>query len=161
MEVEEELRNKKRKTIFRQILFSITIPISMLILVMSVLGYYQTQEMLHTEAVENSNQILSELQHLLSFQNDALEIVDEVMGDKNKDHSAILVDDIFVDTDGIESADLHEIAKKVGMEEGLEDIYVINREGVIVNTTFEKDMGLNLFGFGEAFKNQLIGIFEN
>ena len=46
------------------------------------------------------------------------------------------------------------------MDGSAEDIYIINSTGLIVNTTFEKDRGLNLFELGKEHENHIRNIFE-
>ena len=56
--------------------------------------------------------------------------------------SNILVNEFFANTDSIEEISLEEIRHNLGMKQ---DIYVVNREGIIVNTTFIRDLNFNLF----------------
>jgi PAS domain S-box-containing protein len=46
------------------------------------------------------------------------------------------------------------------MDAKLEDIYVINKNGIVVNTTFKKDLYLNFFNFGEEHRQLLENVFE-
>ncbi len=55
----------------------------------------------------------------------------------------------------IEEADLNALRQKLGMDFDSEDLYIINRNGIISNTTKTTDLGLNLFGFGDTYKEFL------
>ena len=57
--------------------------------------------------------------------------------------------------------DLRAIANEIGMDPVNEDIYVISTDGIIINTTFTKDLNLDLFGLGEKMKIYLQEVFAN
>jgi hypothetical protein len=42
-----------------------------------------------------------------------------------------------------------------------EDIYIIRRDGLVINTTFQQDFKSNLYDYGEKFQNYLLNIFRN
>ena len=66
----------------------------------------------------------------------ALEILEEGLNDRMEAISNKLVNDIFLNTKNIETADLDAIRKRLHMNRDFEDIYIINQRGVVVNTTF-------------------------
>ena len=74
-----------------------------------------------------------------------------------KTMSNILVNEFFANTDDIEKVSLEDIRRKLGMKQ---DIYVINRDGIIVNTTFVRDLNFNLFSIDEKHKEFLLSIFD-
>jgi phosphoserine phosphatase RsbU/P len=47
------------------------------------------------------------------------------------------------------------------MNQENQDIYVINREGVVVNTTFSPDLGLNFFEFGKEHREMLEQVWDS
>ncbi|WP_022850329.1 response regulator [Limisalsivibrio acetivorans] len=49
--------------------------------------------------------------------------------------------------------------RKTAAEYGFDEVYLVNRKGFIVNTTFRKDMGLNLFEVSAPLKALLTSIF--
>ncbi len=61
----------------------------------------------------------------------------------------------------LDSADLINLRNTLGMSELTDDIYIINRNGVIINTTFANDKNLNLFSFGEEHKSFLLDVFDS
>ena len=72
-----------------------------------------------------------------------------------------LVNDIFADTRKIKSVNLDSLRNILGLDAEYEDIYVINKDGIIINTTFKNDLGLNLFNFGNEHYNYLKSIWNN
>lgn len=151
---------KKRTTIFRQLILNVVIPAVIALLVLAVINYQNTKRIL-VESNTNKNYIISdEITKVLEFQDVAFEILETGLTEKMQEISTRLVNEIFKNTRTIETADLNQIRKQLGMDPVLEDIYVINQEGVVINTTFEQDKGLNLFDFGEEHKNYLLSVLE-
>jgi serine phosphatase RsbU (regulator of sigma subunit) len=151
---------KKRTTIFRQLILNVVIPAVIALLVLAVINYQNTKRIL-VESNTNKNYIISdEITKVLEFQDVAFEILETGLTEKMQEISTRLVNEIFKNTREIETADLNQIRKQLGMDPALEDIYVINQEGVVINTTFEQDKGLNLFDFGEEHKNYYLSVLE-
>ncbi|MCK4345239.1 MAG: SpoIIE family protein phosphatase [Bacteroidales bacterium] len=151
---------KKRTTIFRQLISNVVIPAVIALLVLAVINYQNTKRIL-VESNTNKNSIISdEITKVLEFQDVAFEILETGLTEKMQEISTRLVNEIFKSTREIETADLNQIRKQLGMDPALEDIYVINQEGVVIKSTFEDDEGLNLFDFGEEHKNYLLSVLE-
>jgi len=151
---------KKRTTIFRQLISNVVIPAVIALLVLAIINYQNTKRIL-VESNTNKNEIISdEITKVLEFQDVAFEILETGLTEKMQEISTRLINEIFKNTREIETADLSQIRKQLGMDPALEDIYVINQEGVVINTTFEQDKGLNLFDFGEEHKNYLLSALE-
>ena len=72
-----------------------------------------------------------------------------------------LVNEYFDSTTNFEEINLDQVRNDLKMDSELEDIYVINKNGIVVNSTFTKDIGLNVYSFGEAYKNLLEDIRTN
>ena len=77
-----------------------------------------------------------------------------------EEYSDLLVNKYLVNTDGIEKIDLFLLAREIGMDLRDEDIYIVDRNGEVVNTTFAEDLGLNLFSFGEKHRDHLLNVFD-
>ncbi len=148
----------KPTTIFRQLILNVVLPAVTALLLLGFLNYTNTKNILINASKEKNTIISDEITHILELQDMALEILE---GELNKRMEAIsnqLVNEIFRDTRNIETADLNRIRKQLRMNPDFEDIYIINHRGIIVNTTFLEDKGLNLFDLGIEHKNLLLGI---
>ncbi len=151
---------KKRTTIFKQLILNVVIPVIAALMVLGVFNYYHTLKILDESNTSKNNIISDGIQKVLEFQDNAFELMDQQLSPIMEELSSILVNDVFKNTENIEHADLEQIREDLGMEPDYEDIYIINREGTIINTTFEKDRGLNLFEFGEEHKQFLTHVME-
>ena len=146
---------ERRTTIFKQILISVLIPVLIVLLVVEALNYQNTKSIMIDANYEKSNIISDEIKTIFEFQDISLVMPEDALNLRLKNISNKLVNDYFKNTDNIENVDLKVIQKELKMDPNWEDIYIINKEGTIINTTFEKDMNLNLFQFGEDLRNFL------
>jgi len=150
----------KQTTIFKQLIFNVVFPAFMALILLGLLNYYHTRSIL-VKNIYTQNQIISdEIKNVLEFQDLALSILENEMNRQMEAASNELVQKVFRDTKNIGSANLYDIRAKIGLDTAKQDIYVINREGIIINTTFKKDLNRNMFDFGEAHKKYLLHIWD-
>lgn len=125
---------------------------------LAVLNYQSIKATL-LEADQTKSYIISDqIIGILEFQDVALGIIENPLDIELEEHSNKLVNDYFADTKDIESADLNTIRQDLGMDANNMDIYIISKSGIIVNTTFKKDAGINTFEWGEDFKQFLLSV---
>jgi phosphoserine phosphatase RsbU/P len=154
------LRSRKTTSIFRQLIYNVIIPALIAFTFLGVVNYYQTRNILLDASRKTDESITSEITYILKFQDVALELLEEGYDRKLSEKSEKIVNYYLKNTKNIETANLQQIQRELGMDPKLEDIYIIDRNGIIVNTTFEKDRNLNLFNFGESHKKFLLHVFE-
>jgi serine phosphatase RsbU (regulator of sigma subunit) len=147
-------------TIFKQLIFNVTIPTLVFLLVFAFINFEQTRSILITRSDEKNQLLSNEVTNILKFQDITFNLIEEELDIRLKSMSNLLVDKYFANTDNIDKLDLRGIANKIGMDPKNEDIYVIRRDGVVINTTFKQDFGVNLYSFGEKFQNYLLDIFR-
>ena len=120
----------KRTTIFKQLIFNVVLPAVLGLLILGVLNYTHTKNIL-IESNRTKNQIITdEIKHIHEMQDMAMDILEEGLDMKMMNYSDILVREYFKNTDGIQEVDLGAIREKIGMDSRFEDIYVINKEGI-------------------------------
>ena len=150
----------RKTTIFKQLILNVVIPAVSALLILGAFNYTQTKSIL-IESSDTKNKIISEeVVDIMEIQDVALEIIEQYLNPIMESYSNELVHNYFKNTDNIEFSDLDEIREELGMDPEMEDIYIINKEGIVVNSTFEADLGLNLFLFGEEHKQMILGIFK-
>lgn len=147
-------------TIFKQLILNIIVPTLLALLVFALINFQRTRSILATRTSEKNQLLKNEVTKILKFQDVAFNLIDEELDVRLKSLSNVLVDKYFANTSNLEKLNLREIANKIGMDPVNEDIYVIRRDGVVINTTFQQDFGVNLFSFGEKFQNYLLDIFR-
>ncbi|MEQ8325376.1 MAG: SpoIIE family protein phosphatase [Vicingaceae bacterium] len=148
----------KTTTIFRQLILNIIVPVVIALMMLAVLNYQNTKQIL-LEADQTKSYIISDqIKGILEFQDVALSIIEAPLDIRLKNYSSKLVNDYFSESEGIESANLYAIRDEMGIDAQNLDIYVISKNGIIVNTTFEKDRNINTFNFGADFKQFLLSV---
>ncbi len=151
---------KKTTTIFKQLIYNVIIPALAALIILGIINYQHTKSIM-MNSNENKIRIISdEIKNILEFQDMTFEILENDLGQRMNGYSNLLVTMYFNDTKNIKNIDLNAIRDELGMNAKMEDIYIIDRNGIIVNTTFAKDKGLNLFSFGENHKKYLQSVFE-
>jgi phosphoserine phosphatase RsbU/P len=148
-------------TIFKQLIFNIVIPTLMALLVLAGFNFYRTRRILTTQTEEKNQMLSNEITKILKFQDELFKLIDEEVDKRLMKFSNLLVDKYFANTDNLEKLNLREIANQIGMDSVNEDIYIIRRDGVVINTTFQQDFGSNLYKYGGKFQNYLLDIFRN
>lgn len=150
----------RQTTIFRQLIYNIVLPVVLALLVLGVINFRNTRLILK-ESRETRNFLISEeITQVLNFQDITLSVLEENLNAKLEQVSQKLVVDYFKSTKNIEKTDLNVIRQELNLNPNLYDFYIIDTNGVVVNTTFKKDLGLNFFSFGEEHKNMIKRIFS-
>jgi len=155
------LNQMRRTTIFKQLIYNVVIPVVIALLLLGILNLLNTRNNLVKSNNEKNYFISDEITHVLGFQDLALGILETNLNNKFEVYSNTLVNDIFADSRNIETVDLYQIQRDIGMNPDFEDLYIINRNGIVVNTTFEDNLNRNFFDFGEEYKDFLLGVFDN
>lgn len=150
-----------KTTIFRQLIFNIAIPTLLALLVVAVLNFQRTRSILESSAEERNRLLSNEVTKILKFQDFTFELIEAELNTRLRTLNHTLVDKYFVRTDNLEQVNLYELARKLQMDPENEDIYIIDRNGVVINTTFKADYRVNLYNYGEQFRAYLSNIFES
>lgn len=110
---------------------------------------------------EKNKVISNQVVRLLQFQDVALDVLEDNIEKRMKEYSRQIIK-MFEDSPGsLATANLAKVSNKIGMNPYFEDIYIINKNGIVVNTTFKKDLNLNFFEFGEKHKKMLLNVFKS
>lgn len=160
------MMNKNQTTIFRQLIFNVIVPTLMALVVMAVVNFRNTRSQITTSNDEKNRIISSEITEVLKLQDLSISIIEKSMSERMKRYSNTIVHDILPSLRDPEDADLTAIQSRLGMDPEMEDIYIIDTSGIIVNTTYEPDLGFNLFNLGEEHERHLrhvldTGVFVN
>ena len=150
-----------KNSIFHQLLVKIIVPV---VIVLVGLAFYNVSE--SDEYVSDHfdvvNKIYSdEIQTFLEFQDHSLKIIEQNLDQTIQSYSYQIVNKDFATTEDIETMDLDQLRNKMDLDPSEIDIYIINKRGDIVNTTFTTDLGKNVFDFGKETKRLIERVFKN
>jgi serine phosphatase RsbU (regulator of sigma subunit) len=151
---------RRRTTIFKQLILNVMMPPILALLLLGVLNFNHTKDILIEANTERNYIIGDEIIKVLEFHDVALNLVESRL-DERMNNLSNQIRNYIGKSSNLEKLNLEAIQLKFGMNPIMEDIYIINREGIVINTTFEDDLLLNFFSFGEEHKNLLLNIFES
>ena len=151
----------KQTTIFRQLIYNIVFPVVLALIILGVINFRNTRNNLKEASRAQNFLISDQIIRVLQFQDITLSVVEENLNTKLEQISNELVNSYFASTKKITKADLSKIRAEMKLDPKLYDFYVIDTNGIVVNTTFTKDMGLNFFGFGEEHEMMIRKIFRD
>lgn len=150
----------KQTSIFQQLIYNIILPVVLALLILGFFNFRNTRVMLR-EYRETRNFLISdELVQVLRFQDITLQLIENNLNPMLEELSNEIVIKHLVTTKNIEKVDLKALRKSFNLDPKMYDFYVIDTNGVIVNTTFDKDLGLNLFSFGEKHEKHIKNVFQ-
>jgi sigma-B regulation protein RsbU (phosphoserine phosphatase) len=150
---------KRRTTIFRQLILNVMMPPIVALLLLGFLNFNHTKTILVEASTERNYIIGDEIIKVLEFHDVALNLIESKLDERMYNISEKIQNYVSDKTD-MKELDLDEIQIKFGMNPIMEDIYIINRDGIVINTTFEDDLGLDFFKFGEEHEKFLLDIFD-
>lgn len=150
----------KQRTIFSQLLINVIIPVFFVLFGLAILNYSNTKKILLNANKTENIYISDEIKNIIQFQDLALDVLEGKLNDNMRVISNLLVNEYFRSTKNIEDVDLTKLRADLGMDPEMTDIYIINKNGIVVNTTFKRDLFLDFFSFGEAHKEFLLNTLE-
>jgi len=145
----------RKTTIFRQLIFNIAIPTLLTLLVFSAINFQRTRSILSSGTAEKNKLLANEVTKILRFQDIATNLIDIQLNNRLKQLDSLLVNKYFVNTSNLDKVDLFAISDEIGMDTINEAIYIISSDGIIINTTFRRDLGFDLYSLGENMKKYL------
>ena len=150
-----------KTTIFRQLIFNIVIPTLLALLVFAAINFQHTSALINKSNEEKNRLLADEVTKVLKFQDIAINLIDGEYTVRLRDLSSKLVNNYFVNTSNLKDLDLRALANEIGMDPVNEDLYIISSDGVVINTTFKEDLGVNLFTYGDVFRQYLLDILAS
>lgn len=142
---------KYKSTIFRQIVLKITIPVIIALLIFAKLNFDNTKDMLVNSSKQKSELISDEIHHIFKFKELALEDLETELETEMKRLSNRLVNYYFDNSDSLQFVNLDSIRNILGVDTSLVDLYIIDTNKVVINTTMKSDLNIDLTSFGEEF----------
>ncbi len=154
------MAKKNRRSLFSRLMVSVALPEIIIFSTIAVISYIQLKDLFHDLSKERIENIEEELISIIKFQDVSLSQISQNLDKQAQDKMKQLRFNYFLNSDSIETADLERIRKEIGMKQS-NDIYIINKDGIVVNTTLESDLNFDLFSIGPEFKSFLEGLFAH
>ena len=144
-----------RTTIFNQLVVNIMLPVMIALFSLAFFNYQYTKDLLIEQNNNKNKDISREIKNMLKFQDYSLKHIESNLDKRMSEISNQLVNEYFDSTQNLNEIDLNQVRADLGMDNSLEDIYIIDKNGIVINSTFKKDIGLDVYAFGDAYKNLL------
>lgn len=143
----------KNASIFQQLIIKVIVPVIIALILLAWINVHQMSGILVGHNNDWNKDVSEDVQNILEAQDFELGLIEQNSEAYVNDKTSELVNEVFENTSNIESVDLDSVAKALKLNTKLIDVYVINADGIIVNTTFEKDLGIETFeAFGPSFR---------
>ena len=150
----------KKNMVIKKAVISIVLPVMITLVIVASLNLYNFKKHSSFSSKAKNKEILTEILSAVEFQDMALGMVEGEIAARFSGISNKIVNEIYPDCKDIEKLDLAKVRVELGMDPENEDIYFIDKSGLVVNTTFENDRNLNIFDFGEKHKKVLMKLFS-
>jgi serine phosphatase RsbU (regulator of sigma subunit) len=151
----------KQTSIFQQLIYNVVIPVVVALILMAVFNFRSTRVLLKENRETRNFLISDELIQVLKFQDITLSMIEEKLNPELEAISNEITLKYLLSAKKMEHIDLKALRFKMGLDSTLYDFYIIDTSGVVVNTTFDKDLGLNFFSFGKEHEMHIKQIFKN
>lgn len=155
------MSQRKKSTLFTGLMISVALPVIIIFSVVAFVSYIQLRDLFEDISKEKVDNLREELMSVIDFQDVSMSTLSKEIEHEAQEKMKRLRFDYFSTGDSIETADLSRIRKEIGMKE-TDDIYIINKSGIIINTTFLNDLNFNLFNVDDKkFVNFLKDLFQH
>ncbi len=150
----------KQSSIFKQLIYNVVFPVVIALLILGVYNFRNTRLMLKEHRETRNYLISDELVQLLRFQDITLRLVEAKINEELKNISNEVVNKHLLNTDKIRDFNLEALYRHFDLDPNLFDFYIIDTNGIIINTTFIYDQEFNFFDLGELHELHIRNIFS-
>lgn len=130
---------KKPKSIFVELLVNILLPVFIILIIFSSINYYINKQKLQESYLKEREQVTSEVKSILHMYDQALLLLEDEIDKEIKRIAYALKNNYFNTSDSIATANLDRISLEINLDTANFDIYMINQDLIIDNTTYAKD----------------------
>lgn len=150
-----------KNTVYRLLITNVLIIISLVFIVLGVVNYLIFSNILKESSSQQNQLIFDDIRSVIDYQSVSLKVVEEQMISQLQMLSSDILAKMVRSGQSPQNIDLVKIKNSLGNISSLVDLYIINRQGVVVNTTFSRDKGLNLFSFGKEHTQYLESVWTD
>lgn len=152
---------RKKGSLFTGLMISVALPVVLIFSAVAIISYIQLKDLFENISKEKVNNLQEELMSVIDFQDVSMSTLSKEIEHEAQEKMKRLRFDYFSTADSIETANLSRIREEIGMKE-TDDIYIINKSGIIINTTFHNDLNFNLFNVDDKkFVSFLKDLFQH
>lgn len=150
---------KTKRSILRQLLVNILVPVLLIFSIVFYLTYQYNLDKVESDIELQKKNIVEETRNLIEYYDFSMRTHEQSLIQRMQDASNEI--QWILKTQNARTVDLNALRTSLGMDTKREDIYLIDRELKIVNTTFHPDLGLDFKKLNQTFIPFFKQIFES
>ncbi len=140
---------KTKRSILRQLLVNILVPVLLIFSIVFYLTYQYNLDKVESDIQQQKKNIVEETRNLIEYYDFSMRTHEQSLIERMEHISTEI--QLVLAKQNARSVDLNALRSSLGMDPKREDIYLINRELKIVNTTFAPDLGLDFKKLNQTF----------
>ncbi|MBI3135987.1 MAG: SpoIIE family protein phosphatase [Bacteroidetes bacterium] len=132
-------------------MLNITVPVILVLVLFSYINYRYNKRELELLNQERLQQIQDEVQNLIEIHDLGMKMNERHFEARMEkiSHELVTLFDTRYDP---ATADLYQLSEEIGLDTNTESVYIIDTNGVVVNTSFYKDLHLDFYARGEGYR---------
>lgn len=132
---------KTKRSILRQLLVNILVPVLLIFSIVFYLTYQYNLDKVESDIQQQKKNIVEETRNLIEYYDFSMRTHEQSLIQRMQDVSGEI--QLVLQKQNAKFVDLNSLRSSLGMDPKREDIYLIDRNLKIVNTTFKPDLGLD------------------
>ncbi|WP_430405770.1 hypothetical protein [Fluviicola sp.] len=149
---------KTKRSILRQLLVNILVPVLLIFSIVFYLTYQYNLDKVENDIAQQKKNIVEETRNLIEYYDFSMRTHEQSLIQRMHDASREI--QFVLKNQNAKSVDLVNLQLSLGMDPEREDIYLIDRNLRIINTTFKPDLGLDFKKLNQTFIPFFNKIFE-
>jgi len=149
-----------KNTVYRLLITNVLLLVSAVFIILGAINYLTLRNILKETNEQQNKLIFDDIKSVIDYQNVSLNVVEDLIISQLQLLSYNIANKVVTDGLNPEKVNLDRIKDDLGAMAPYIDIYVISKQGIVVNTTFSRDKGLNLFDFGKEHKAFLQSVWD-
>ncbi len=150
---------KTKRSILRQLLVNILVPVLLIFSIVFYLTYKYNLDKVESDILQQKKNIVAETRNLIEYYDFSMRTHEQSLIQRMQDASGEIQS--VLAKQNAKSVDLKNLQLSLGMDPDREDIYLIDRNLKIVNTTFKPDLGLDFKKLNQTFIPFFNQIFQS
>lgn len=150
---------KTKRTILRQLLVNILVPVLLIFSIVFYLTYQYNLDKVESDIQQQKKNIVEETRNLIEYYDFSMRTHEQSLIERMEHISSEI--QLVLAKQNAKSIDLNALRSSLGMDPKREDIYLIDRNLKIVNTTFKQDLGLDFKKLNQTFIPFFNQIFQS
>ena len=150
---------KTKRSILQQLLVNILVPVLLIFSIVFYLTYQYNLKKVESDIQQQKKNIVEETRNLIEYYDFSMRTHEQSLIERMRDISGEIR--LVLSHETPKKVDLNTLRSTLGMDPQREDIYLIDRNLRIINTTFKPDLGLDFKKLNQTFIPFFNQIFQS